>query len=301
MMKKILFLSISVFFVFFLVSSKKIPAQTAGKTALKTIIVDAGHGGSDVGARGDYSFEKDICLDVALKLGKKLEAAFPDTRILYTRTTDTYPAIKARADFANANKGDLFVSIHVNAAPKIKHSKFAGYKTQVYYTGKGKNRKKRTRKVPKYSVYYTDNPSHGTETFIWAADRTDEKEKYVGTDVVGEEIFDSTEFAPDLNDPEFKAKALLWTKKFFDKSYLLASMVEEEFIKGGRYSRGVKQRNEKGIWVLQATSMPSILVETGFITHPPDEKYLNSEDGQEQIAENILNAIKRYKDAAFGK
>lgn len=301
MMKKILFLSISVFFVFFLISSKKIPAQTAGKTALKTIIVDAGHGGSDVGARGDYSFEKDICLDIALKLGKKLESEFPDTKILYTRTTDTYPAIKARADFANANKGDLFVSIHVNAAPKIKHSKFAGYRTQVYYTGKGKNRKKRTRKVPKYSVYYTDNPSHGTETFIWAADRTDEKEKYVGSDVVGEEIFDSTEFAPDMNDPEFKAKALLWTKRFFDKSYLLASMVEEEFIKGGRYSRGVKQRNEKGIWVLQATSMPSILVETGFITHPPDEKYLNSEDGQEQIADNILNAIKRYRDATFGK
>ena len=301
MMKKIFFLSISALFVIFLFSSKKIPAQSASKPTLKTIIVDAGHGGSDVGARGDYSFEKDICLDIALKLGKRLEQEFPDTKILYTRTTDSYPAIKARADFANTNKGDLFVSIHVNAAPKIRHSKFAGYKTQVYYTGKGKKRKKHTRKVPKYSVYYTDNPSHGTETFIWAADRSDEKEKFVGNDVVSEEIYDSTEFAPDMNDPEFKAKALLWTKRFFDKSYLLASMVEEEFIKGGRYSRGVKQRNEKGIWVLQATSMPSILVETGFITHPPDEKYLNSEEGQKEVAENVLNAIRRYRDATVGK
>lgn len=296
MMKKIATLSILSLFVFLVFSSKKIPAQGTSKSALKTIIVDAGHGGSDVGARGDYSFEKDICLAIALKVGKKLEQEFPDTKILYTRTTDTYPAIKARADFANSNKGDLFLSIHVNAAPKIRHSKFLGYKTQTYYTGKGKNRKKRTRKVPQYKVTYSDNPSRGTETFIWAADRTDEKEKFVGNDVASEEVYDSTEFVPDFNDPEFKAKALLWTKKFFDKSYLLASMVEEEFVKEGRPSRGVKQRNEKGIWVLQATSMPSILVETGFISHAPDEAYLNSEKGQERISENIVNAVKRFRE-----
>jgi N-acetylmuramoyl-L-alanine amidase len=300
MMKKLVFLLLVGFgsIVFFSFTDKT-PAQVA-RPALRTIIIDAGHGGEDVGARGDYSFEKDICLDIALKLGKKMEAAFPDVKVLYTRTTDVYPAIKARADFANANKGDLFVSIHVNAAPKIRHSKFAGYKTQTYYTGKGKNRKKRTRKVPRYNVSYSDNPSNGTETFIWAADRTDEKEQFVKDDFVSEEVFDSTEFVPDLNDPEFKAKALLWTKRFFDKSYLLASMVEEEFVQQGRLSRGVKQRNEKGIWVLQATSMPSILVETGFITHRPDEDYLNSEKGQEEIANNVLNAIKRYREATEG-
>ncbi len=299
MMKKIaVVLSLISFFFLLLFSSKKIPAQGSSKTALKTIIVDAGHGGSDVGARGDYSYEKDICLAIALKVGKKLEKVFPDTKILYTRTTDTYPAIKARADFANANKGDLFLSIHVNSAPKIKHSKFLGYRTETYYTGKGKKRKKHTRKVPKYQITYSDNPSNGTETFIWAADRTDEKEKYVVSDVASETLYDSTEFIPDLNDPEFKAKALLWTKKYFDKSFLLASMVEEEFIKEGRYSRGVKQRNEKGIWVLQATSMPSILVETGFISHAPDEAYLNSEKGQERIAENIVNAVRRYREVS---
>jgi N-acetylmuramoyl-L-alanine amidase len=302
MMNKI-FLLFSVSFTVIVISSFDNIKPDAGnqKPTIKTIIIDAGHGGKDNGAKGDYSFEKDICLDIALKLGKKMEKEFPDIKILYTRTTDVYPEIKARADFANANKGDLFVSIHVNAAPKIRHSKFAGYKTQVYYTGKGKKRKKHTRKVPRYDVYYTDNPSNGTETFIWAADRTDEKEKFVGTDVVAEEIYDSTEYVPDLNDPEFKAKALLWTKRFFSKSYLLATMVEEEFVKGGRLSRGVKQRNEKGIWVLQATSMPSILVETGFITHRPDEDYLNSEKGQEEIADNVLEAVKRYRAATEGK
>jgi N-acetylmuramoyl-L-alanine amidase len=301
MMKKIVLLFLVSFTATLISSFNTGNGSVYQKPSIKTIIIDAGHGGQDRGARGDYSFEKDICLDIALKLGKKMEQEFPDIKILYTRTTDVYPAIKARADFANANHGDLFVSIHVNAAPKIRHSKFAGYKTQVYYTGKGKKRKKHTRKVPKYDVYYTDNPSNGTETFIWAADRTDEKEKFVVTDVVSEEIYDSTEYAPDINDPEFKAKALLWTKRFFSKSYMLATMVEEEFVKEGRLSRGVKQRNEKGIWVLQATSMPSILVETGFITHRSDEDYLNSENGQDQIANNVLEAVKRYRTATESK
>ena len=272
----------------------------SGKQALKTIIIDAGHGGNDVGARGAYSFEKDICLDIALKLGKKMEEEMPDVKVLYTRKTDIYPEIRARADFANNNKGDLFISIHVNAAAKIRHSKFAGYRTQTYYVGKGANRTKKTRKVPKYTTYYTDNPSKGTETFIWAADRTSQKADNIGSDVMEEEIYEGEKFVPDLNDPEFKARALLWTKRFFDKSYTLASFVEEEFVKSGRPSRGVKQRNEKGIWVLQATGMPSILVETGFITHRPDEDYLNSEKGQDTVASNILNAVKRYRALTEG-
>jgi N-acetylmuramoyl-L-alanine amidase len=277
-----------------------VPATPPQRPLIRTIIIDAGHGGSDNGAHGDYSYEKDICLDVALKLGKKMEQEFPGIKILYTRTRDEYPSIKARADFANVNKGDLFISIHVNAGGKIKHSKFAGYRTETYYTGKGKTRKKRTRKVPKYTVYYTDNPSNGTETYIWAADRTEAKGEYV-TERISEEVNDSTEFAPDLNDPEFKAKSLLWTKRFFDKSLMLATLVEEEFVNDGRISRGVKQRNEKGIWVLQATAMPSVLVETGFISHRPEEDYLNSSKGQEQLANNILSAIKRYKAATEGQ
>lgn len=271
------------------------------KAQLRTIIVDAGHGGKAAGAKGLFSYEKDICLDIALKLGKKLETEFPDLKILYTRTTDVYTDNRWRADFANSNKGDLFISIHVNAAPKIKHSKFAGYKTQTYYTGKGKKRKKHTKRVPRYTVYYTDNPSMGTETYIWAADRSDEKEEFIAQDVNSPEVQDSTEYAPDINDPEFKAKALLWTKRYFDKSYMLASFVEEAFIGVGRFSRGVKQRNEKGIWVLQATSMPSILVETGFITYKSDEQYLNSEKGQDEVAENVLTAVKKYKQVTEGK
>ncbi len=82
---------------------------------------------------------------------------------------------------------------------------------------------------------------------------------------------------------------------------MLASFIEETFIGEGRFSRGVKQRNEKGIWVLQATSMPSILVETGFITYKQDEDYLNSEKGQQQVADDILAAVKKYRQATEGK
>ncbi|THU34864.1 N-acetylmuramoyl-L-alanine amidase [Niastella caeni] len=267
------------------------------KPGIKTIIIDAGHGGHDPGAHGDYSNEKSVCLAIALKLGKKLEEEFPDIKIFYTRTKDTYPAIKARADFANSHKGDLFISIHANAAPKIKHSKFIGYKTQVYYTRKGKKRIKHTRRVKKYKVYYTDNPSRGTETYIWAADRSDEKGGFV-TERMAEEVNDSTEYAPDINDPEFKAKSLLWTKRYFTKSLLLANLVQEEVAKDGRLNRGVKQRNEKGIWVLQATAMPSILVETGYITHSADEAYLNSQKGQNDMASAIVKAVKRYRAAS---
>ncbi|MET0299370.1 MAG: N-acetylmuramoyl-L-alanine amidase, partial [Flavitalea sp.] len=270
------------------------------KNAIKTIIVDPGHGGSDVGAHGLRSYEKTICLAVGLKLGKLLEKEFPDLKILYTRTTDVYPEIRARADFANTNKGDLFVSIHVNSGPRTKHSKFAGYRKQVYYTGKGKNRRKRTRSVPRYTTFYTPNPSRGTETYIWAADRSASKGDFV-TERLSEPVNEGKEFTPDLNDPVFKAQSLLWTKRYFDKSLLLANLVEEEFVKEGRASRGVKQRNEKGIWVLQATAMPSILVETGFISHKPDEDYLNSKRGQDEIAKNILNAIRKYRKATEGK
>lgn len=272
---------------------KGIPPLPQQKTGLRTIIVDAGHGGDATGAKGEFSMEKDICLSIALKLGKKLESAFPEVKVFYTRTDDATTPNKWRADFANKNNGDLFVSIHVNAMPPIRHARFIGYRTETYYSKKGGKKVKKTRKVPRYNVYYTpNNTRYGTETYIWAADRADEKGEFVG-----EQVYDSTEYIPNINDPEFRAKSLLWTKKYFDKSLLLATMVEEEFSNAGRLSTGVKQRTWEGIWVLQATAMPSILVETGFITNKDEEIYLNSENGQEQVAENVFNAIKRYKSA----
>ena len=131
----VLLISFSPFLFSFIVKEKK-------QKAFKTIIIDAGHGGSDGGAKGSYSHEKDICLDIALKLGALLQKELPDVKILYTRVTDVYPELHARANFANQNKGDLFISIHVNAAPAIRHREFTGNKMVTTYVGKGKKKRK---------------------------------------------------------------------------------------------------------------------------------------------------------------
>lgn len=261
--------------------------------SVNTIILDPGHGGFDSGAKGAYSTEAEICLEVSLKLGKMLEKEIPDLKILYTRTTDIMAGNKStkneglryRADFANQSGADLFIAIHCNSAPKIRHSERSGYR----YVGKGKKR----RKVPTYRTWYTPNPAHGTETFVWAVDRNEAKgDAMKAEDMYGED--DSTIVAPDENDPVIKALRLLYAKKFFKNSVTLADLVEKEFVASGRFSRGVKQRNEAGIWVLQATGMPSILVECGFMSQREEEDYLNSEKGQEEICASITNAVKNY-------
>lgn len=263
------------------------------KKAVQTIIIDPGHGGADGGARGLFSNESKICLSIGLKLGKNIEQEIPGIKVLYTRTTDIIPGYKSnksdglryRADFANKSGADLFVSIHVNSAPRIRHRVPNGFK----YVGKGKKK----RKVTLYRTYYTPNPAHGTETFVWAADESSHKTNMIKPeDEFGET--DSTLVAPDMNDPVMKAFQLLYAKKFFQNSVQLAELVEHEFVEAGRFSRGVKQRNDVGIWVLHATGMPSVLVETGFISDKEEEIYLNSEAGQAEIVENITNALKKY-------
>src|SRR6187402_3976735 len=268
-------------------------APVIKKKGVQTIIIDPGHGGKDQGAKGVITTEAKICLAIGLKLGKAIEEKFPGVKVLYTRTTDVLPgnkpdknqALRYRAEFANQSGGDLFIAVHVNAAPKIKHKVESGYK----WVGKGKKR----RKVKTYKYYYTPNPSHGTETFIWAADRTDDKSGTITPDDEFGET-DSTITIPEINDPVMKAFQLLYTKKYFESSLHFANLIEAEFVKEGRFSRGVKQRNDKGIWVLQATGMPSVLVETGFISDKDEEEYLDSERGQNEIVQNIIDALANY-------
>lgn len=268
---------------------------------LRTIIIDAGHGimanGGHNGARGSYSFEDDICLAVSKKLVDLLHKEFPGVKIIETRPDKYIVPLHQRADIANQNKGDLFISIHVNAMPPIQKKTLTGYKTQVYYTGKGKSRKKKTRKVPQYKYYEVPNTNaKGTQTYIWGAHKADDKEIAVreNAPMLGEENYKEKYGDIDVNSPEFIALSLVKTQQFSRRSSTLANMVEEEFSRAGRVSGGPKQR-QVGIWVLQATAMPSVLVETGFITNPQEETYLNSENGQQEIAVCITNALKNYK------
>jgi N-acetylmuramoyl-L-alanine amidase len=261
---------------------------------IRTIIVDAGHGGSDAGARGKYSTEAQITLQLSLKLEEILKKELTDTRIVMTRKTDIFHNVREKANIANNEKGDLFVCVHVNAAPDRKHKELSHYKTVTYYKGKGKSRKKYTRKVPVYRYWTTPNPMHGTSTYVFAADRADEK----ASGLLTEERYESEAEIVDVPDPkstEALIAARLWSQKFFKNSVRLGTLIEDEFVKIGRKSQGVLQRNHKGIWVLQATNMPAVLIETGFITDKEEEDYLNSEEGQNEMVKAIANGVIKYK------
>ena len=269
---------------------------------LRTIIIDAGHGimknGGYNGAKGSYSYEDDICLAVSKKLVSMVSKELPDVKIIETRPTKYITDLHDRADIANQNRGDLFVSIHVNAMPPIQKREFLGYKTEVYYTGKGKKRRKHTKKVARYRYYEVPNTTaKGTQTYIWGAHKSEDKEVAVreNAPMLSEDNYKEKYGDIDPNSPEFVALSLVKTKQFGKRSVTLAEMVEEQFSKVGRISGGPHQR-QVGIWVLQATAMPSILVETGFITNPQEEDYLNSESGQTEIAQCITNALKNYVD-----
>jgi len=289
------------------ISSFSQPPSAQQKPVLRTLIIDAGHGGSDPGAKGLLSTEAAIALDIAMKFGKLVEKEFPDLKIVYTRTADVLPgggtnaslANRYRAEMANRERGDLFISFHCNAnaypAGGYYAKRVIGHKNKTTYVGKGKKRKKKTVKVPVYESYWVKNMTKGTETYIWAADRSGSKGIAIDqTEEYGENEQDTLNVL-DLSSPEAKIRAQLYEKQFFAKSATMASFVEDEFKKAGRQSKGVKQRNHKGIWVLQATGMPSILVETGFVTNKEEEEYLVSDAGQDEVANNVLEALKRYK------
>ncbi len=266
------------------------------KQKLRKIVIDAGHGGGDHGAGGKYSKEKDVSLAIAMALQKEIESEIPDVETYMTRTTDVYESPITKANKANDAKGDLFIAIHCNWAPGQRHSEFTGYKTETYTKKVKGKRRTFTRKVKQYRTWYSPSEVRGTETFIWNVNKTGAKEASLQSH---EDMFMDSATIKELEEFEKKdpTKMILYsikTKQFFDRSARLALTVEEEFRKTGRFSRQAQQRG-KGIWVLQAVAMPAILVETGFISNPDEEDYLNSPEGQKETAQVITNAIKRYK------
>jgi len=276
---------------------------------IKTIIVDPGHGGQDNGAHGDYegtlgSLEKNITLAISMKLVKDLQEALPEVNIIPTRTTDVYMNVHEKAKFANDHHGDLFVCIHADYVDLKTGSRIVGYKTETYHTtkyvGKGKHRKKvvtkHTREVPIRHYYKIPTSRKGTSTLILSARQTNDKVKALeGGDLGFNTEDDDSSTVINYDSPEYKASALLYSTRYFKKSYLLASIIQEEVAKStGRPDLGFWQR-EKGLWVLHATQMPAVLIETGFIANYDDERYLNSEKGQEEIAQAIADAIVKYK------
>ena len=283
----------------------------AQRPDIKTIVIDPGHGGVDVGAGGRYTREAMLALNISLKLREVMQKEMPDVRILMTRETDILPgnlsnknaALIWRANFANENNADLFISIHLNSTPANQRyeRKQVGTKQQTYYVKQGKKKVAKTRTVPVYERYRAPATVLGTQTYVLASDYYKGKVASAGRSSSIKEYVDADSIGgmPELDPVEARIKAQQYAKYFFQKSLTLATYVEEEFANIGRYSWGVWQRDwagAQGIYVLTATQMPSILIETGFIDHPDDESFLDSAEGQELMAKSIINAVKRYRE-----
>ena len=279
---------------------------------IKTIIVDAGHGGTDVGASGQYensmrSKEKDVTLAISLKLVAELRKQFPEINIVPTRTTDIYHSVTEKAKIANDNKGDLFLCIHADSGPLKTGKRQVGTREEtrykITYTGKGKRKKKISTPysvtVPVYEYFKIPLTRKGTSVWILAPHKAASKTSAIQKEfdeVDFENVNADTSFKPlKATSPEFKTLANIYAKRYFERSDRLATMVNDEIAETGREALGVFQR-QVGIYVLQATNMPAILVETGFINTPEDERYINSPQGQQEIAEAITAAVKTYKE-----
>ena len=224
-----------------------------------TLVIDAGHGGKDTGAPGKISVEKNINLKVALAFGKYVENNCSDVRVIYTRTTDVFVELQERANIANRNKADLFISIHTNALDGGKISRgFETYTLGMHRAADNLNVAKRENSVILIEKNY--------------------KQRYAGFDPKSSESYIMFELMQDKN---------------MANSVELAKLIQSEVCTvSGRVNKGVHQA---GFLVLRETSMPSCLVELGFITTSDEEQYLNTKEGQDKMARGIYQAFLRYK------
>ena len=232
-------------------------AQLKNDTKSFVVVLDAGHGGKDPGRPTSYGYkEKDIALDIVLKVGKNLESV-PGVSVIYTRKTDIFLELRERATIANKADADLFVSVHCNAH----HSQ-----------------------------------AHGTETYVLGLHRNDSNFKVAQKEnevIFLEKDYEKNYEGFDPTSPESFIGLTLLQEDYLDQSILLASTIQKNFTETlKRKNRGVKQA---GFWVLHNTYMPSVLVETGFITNKKEGDYLNSKRGKIEVSKSISDAILSYK------
>lgn len=249
-------------FVFFgvilILSLTSFNEVTPNKFKITKVVIDAGHGGKDPGCLGSKTKEKDIALSIVLKLGKLIESNFPDVKVIYTRSTDVFVELYNRAKIANQNKADLFISIHCNANPS---------------------------KTP-----------YGFETYVMGLHKSQanlEVAKKENATIMLEDNYSTNYDGFDPNSSEANIIFSLYQNAFLEQSLSLASKVQKQVKnKLGLFDRGVKQA---GFLLLYKTTMPSILIEAGFLSNLKDEEFLSTTKGQEYIATAVYNAFKAYK------
>ncbi len=230
---------------------------------IRTIVIDAGHGGKDPGAMAGGYKEKDIVLSIAKKLGALIEKNYPDIKVIYTRKTDVFVELHRRAAIANENHADLFIAIHCNAA---------------------RNRSAR-----------------GTETYVMGLAKSEANlaiAKKENAAILYEDNYEDHYGGYDPNSPESNIIFSLYQNAYMDQSINLAANVQKEFAARDHIDRGVKQASFLVLWKASTTS---ILIETGFITNAEDRKYLTSQKGQNEVATDIFNAFSKYKHSIEAK
>jgi N-acetylmuramoyl-L-alanine amidase len=228
---------------------------------IKKIVIDPGHGGGDSGCLGSSCQEKNIALAISLKFGKMIEDNFKDIKVIYTRTNDKFVELKERAEIANRENADLFICIHCNSAPG------EAYGIESYAMGLDKSEKN-------LAVAKRENASILLED--------DYKKNYNG-------------FNP--NSPESDIAFSLYQNAFLSQSLSLCTKIQREIKAVGRFDRGVKQAPFLVLW---RTTMPSILVETGFLTNRVEETYMKTDEGQNSIASAMFKGFKSYKNELEG-
>ena len=231
---------------------------------IKVVCIDAGHGGKDGGCVGSVANEKDIALSIALKLGKQIKENLKGVEVIYTRETDVFIELGERAKIANRAKADLFICIHVNASET---------KTSI-----------------------------GTETFVMGLHKTEANlnvAKRENASILLEDDYKTKYSDFDPNSPESYIALTMRQNAFVDQSLNLAAKIQTQFTdRVGRKNRGVKQA---GFLVLNKRSMPSVLIETGFLSNIEEEKFLASNIGQDYLASAIFRAFKEYKQEIENK
>jgi len=251
------------------------PVKGGTMSKVKLICLDAGHGGHDAGAMGRRSKEKDVALQVVLKLGKRLEQELPDVKVIYTRSTDVFIPLFERPAIANKNKADLFISVHCNSADRDVRVK---------------------NKRGRYVKSIQRNPSaRGTETFVLGYNRLNQQDVAIreNASILLEENYKENYNGFDPNDPSTYIVFNLMKRQYRTQSIRLASHFQHAYETASRTNRGVK---EGPFAVLKTAGMPAVLTEIGFISNPDEEDLMMSDSGQKEIVDNLFQSIKTYKN-----
>jgi N-acetylmuramoyl-L-alanine amidase len=248
------------FLTFFFVGLNSAQKSNQDNHLIKTVVIDAGHGGKDPGCHGASVNEKSVCLSMALKLGDAIKKKFPDVKVIYTRDKDEFVELSDRAMIANKAKADLFICIHANSASPA---------------------------------------AYGTETFVLGLHRTESQQKVA--DRENATIYLEDDKGAKYKDFDLSPDALIARQMqlsvFLNHSIKFADKLQKEFKRIGKYDRGVKQA---GFLVLYKTTMPSVLIETGFLTNPTDESCIGSSEGQNAMANAMFTAFENYKKELEG-